>query len=104
MSLEVVLSSAQLDELANRIAARLSLAVPAPAPLKIGYTIKEAAQVSGKTVWAIRNAIDLGELPATKNGLRGAYTIHHEHLDAFVRGVPPVTFPARSGVRQRKAR
>ena len=81
------------------------LAVPArePAPLKLAYTIPEASEISGQTQHQIRYAITHGELPARQAGSRGAYTIHHEHLDAWLRGVA-ITHadPARKGVRQVK--
>lgn len=80
-------------------------AVPAqePTPLKLAYTIPEASEISGQTQHQIRYAITRGELPARQAGSRGAYTIHHEHLDAWLRGVAIThTDPARKGVRQAK--
>lgn len=82
--LEVRLSPEQLSDLADLIVARLSLTPPAPVPLKLGYTIPEAAQVSSCKEWAIRTAITRGELPAKRNG-RGAYVIHHAALDGWLR-------------------
>lgn len=75
----------------------------AHAPLKLAYTIPEASEISGQTQHQIRYAITHGELPARQAGSRGAYTIHHEHLDAWLRGVA-ITHAdaARKGVRQAK--
>ena len=72
----------------------------APAPLKLGFTIPEAADVSGCSEWDIRTAIRRGELHAKQAGQRGKYTIHRDHLDAWLKGVPSPTVPARKGVRQ----
>lgn len=103
MTLAVTLSPEQLDDLADRIAARLGIQQAAPQPLKLAYTIPEAAQITSQTEWCIRTAIRRGELHARQAGERGAYAIPADSLTAWLHGTPPITDLARSGVRQRKA-
>lgn len=97
--LEVRLPPDQLLELADLIAARIPTTTTAPAPMKLAYSIPEAATATSMTAWQIRTAITRGELHAKQAGERGAYAIPHESLMAWLRGTPN-TVPARKGVRQ----
>ena len=103
MTLEVRLSPDQLADLADLIVARLPRA-DAAAPLKLAYTIPEAAQISGCSEHDVRKAIRSGHLPAKQAGERGKYTVHHEALNAWLRGIPAISLSGKSAVRQRKAR
>ncbi|SMB93392.1 hypothetical protein SAMN00790413_01964 [Deinococcus hopiensis KR-140] len=103
MTLQVHLSPEQLAELAELIAARISTAQAAPAPLKLAYTIPEAAEATGQTVWCIRTAIRRGELHARQASERGAYAIPADSLQAWLHGVPNTTLSAPSARGQRKA-
>ncbi|WP_272976895.1 hypothetical protein [Deinococcus geothermalis] len=104
MTLEVRLSPDQLAELADLIAARVQVNASAPAPLKLAYSIREAAQLTSQTEWCIRTAIRRGELHARQAGERGAYAIPAESLQAWLHGTTtPLTDTAPRGVRQRKA-
>lgn len=89
-ALTVLLTEEQTQELADLVATRLFVMLgqqqAAPAPLKIGYTIKEASTASGMTVWAIRQAIVRGELHAKQAGERGAYVIPAEALTNWLNG------------------
>lgn len=102
-SLALTLSPEQLAELAELIAGQIHLTASAPAPLKLAYTIPEAAAVSACTEWDIRTAIRRGELLAKQAGARGRYTIHHAALDSWLRGVPNSSLSAPGGRGQRKA-
>lgn len=98
MSLEVLIQEAVTAGVQQALA---GLALSSPAPIKLGYTIPEAVQISSCTEWDIRNAIKRGELPAKQAGARGKYVIHHEHLNAWLKGQKPqTTNTARKGVRQ----
>ena len=89
--------------LREELAALPQAQAPAPAPLKLGYTIPEAADASGCSEWDIRTAIRRGELHAKQAGRNGKYVIHHAHLDNWLRGIQ-TTAPARKGVRQASKR
>lgn len=99
MTLEDVIRAAVREAVAEALSDLVSPA-QAPAPLKLGFTIPEAADASGCSEWDIRTAIRRGELHAKQAGQRGKYTIHRDHLDAWLKGVPSPTVPARKGLRQ----
>lgn len=94
MTLEVRLPPDQLAELADLVAARIQ-PQSAPTPLKLAYTIPEAAEVTGMTEWCIRTAIRSGELHAKQAGARGAYAIPADSLREWLLGTP-TPLPSRS--------
>lgn len=73
-------------------------------PLKLAYSIPEAAEATGMSEWCIRTAIRRGELHAKQAGDRGAYAVPADCLQAWLHGTSaPVTgTPHPSG--QRKVR
>ncbi|EYB68835.1 hypothetical protein DEIPH_ctg017orf0211 [Deinococcus phoenicis] len=102
-SLEVRLSPDQLAELADLIAARVQVGATVPAPLKLAYTIKEAAEITSTTEWCIRTAIRQGELHAKQAGDsgRGAYSIPADSLQAWLYNRPTSNPRLRKAAGQR---
>lgn len=105
MTLAVIVTDPEtLRQIVREELAALRLQAPAPAPIKLAYSITEAAEATSTSPWCIRTAIKRGELHAKQAGERGAYAIPAESLREWLRGVPNLTVPAQPGARQRKAR
>ncbi|MEZ4250218.1 MAG: helix-turn-helix domain-containing protein [Polyangiales bacterium] len=82
MTIEVKLSEEQLEELARRVAAKLSTAQPSQLPAVL--TTAEAAQVAKLHRATIRARILDGTLPAARAGRD--WRIRRDDLDRFLRG------------------
>jgi len=73
--LTILLTDQQLEDLANRIAAKL----PAPAT-KVFYTEQEVAEMLGVSLQTLRNWRSAGKLESATNGKPVLY--RQEHIDA----------------------
>lgn len=85
--LVVTLTVTQLQTLIAQAVADGVRAAQGTTAHRLAYTVKEAAQITGKTEWTVREAIRKGELHATSAGGKSRQTIHHAELDAWARGV-----------------
>lgn len=104
MNLEPLIQAAVAEGVRQALTGLNVQTAPAT-PLKLAYSIPEAAEATGMSEWCIRTAIRRGELPAKQAGDRGAYAVPADCLQAWLHGTSvPVTGSAHPGVRQRKVR
>ena len=84
MSLENLIAEQVRTVVAEAIAPLLSQR----ATLRLSYTVKEAAELTGASQYDLRRAITAGELSARKagEGLTGKYLIPTDCLSAWLHG------------------
>ena len=98
MSIDGLISEQVRIAVAEAIAPLLSQQKTA---LRLSYTVKEAAAITGASQYDLRRAITAGELTARKagEGLTGKYLIPTDCLTAWLHGLQQPQLPL-----QRKAR
>lgn len=104
MNLETLIQAAVAEGVRQALTS-LNVQTASAAPLKLAYSIPEAAEATGMSEWCIRTAIRRGELHAKQAGDRGAYAVPADCLQAWLHGTAaPVIGAPHPGGQQRKVR